>query len=47
MAMYEAQHPKADVKRMHLQVFEEGGGLIGIDGCVQGEVHMFEKYLST
>lgn len=47
MAMYETQHHKADIDRMHLQIFEEGGGLIGIDDCVQGEVNRLEKYLST
>ena len=47
MTMYEAQHPKADVDRLYLQRCEGGRGLIGLEDCVQVEVHSLENYLST
>ena len=47
MTMYEAQHPKADVDRLYLQRYEGRRGLIGLEDCVQVEVHSLEKYLST
>ena len=47
MTMYGAQRPKADVDRLYLQRCERGRGLIGLEDCVQVEVHSLEKYLST
>ena len=47
ITMYRAQHPKADVDRLYLQRCEGGRGLIGLEDCVQVEVHNLEKYLST
>ena len=47
MTMYGAHHPKADVDRLYLQRWEEGSGLLGLEDCVQVEVHSLEKYLST
>ena len=47
MTMYGAHHPKADVDRLYLQRCEEGRGLLGLEDCVQVEVHSFEQYLST
>ena len=45
--MYGAHHPKADVDRLYLQRCEGGRGLLGLEDCVQVEVHSLEKYLST
>ena len=47
MTMYGAHHPKADVDRLYLQRCEGGRGLIGLEDCLQVEVHSHEKYLST
>ena len=47
MTMYGAHHPKADVDRLYLQRCEGGRGLLGLEHCVQVEVHSLEKYLST
>ena len=47
MTMYGAHHPKANVGRMYLQRCEGGRGLLGLEDCVQVEVHSLEKYLST
>ena len=47
MTMYGTQHPKADVDGQYLQRCEGGRGLIGLEDCVQVEVHILEKYLST
>ena len=47
MTMYGAHHPKANVDRLYFQKFEGGRGLIGLEDCVQVEVHSLEKYLST
>ena len=47
MTMYGAQHPKADVDRLYLQRCEGRRGLIGLESCVQVEVHSLEKYLIT
>ena len=47
MTMYGTYHPKADVDRLYLQRCEGGRGLIGLEDCVQVEVHSHEKYLST
>ena len=47
MTMYGAQHPKADADRLYLQRRDGGRGLIGLEDCVQVEVHSLEKYLST
>ena len=47
MTMYGAHHPKADVDRLYLQRCEGGRGLLGLEDCVQVEVHSLEKYLST
>ena len=46
MTMYGAQHPKADVDRLHLQSCEEVRGPIRLEDCVQGEAHSLEKYLN-
>ena len=45
--MYETQHLKADVERLYLQRCEGGRGLIGLENCVQVEVHSLENHLST
>ena len=47
MTMYEVHHPKADVDRLYLQRCEGGRGLLGMEDCVQVEVHSLENYLST
>ena len=47
MTMYGAHHPNADVDRLHLQRCEGETGLMGLEDCVQVEVHSHEKYLST
>ena len=47
MTIYGAHHPKADVDRLYLQRCEGGRGLLGLEDCVQVEVHSLEKYLST
>ena len=47
MTVYGAHHPKADVDRPYLQRCERGRGLLGLEDCVQVEVHSLEKYLST
>ena len=44
---YGAQHHKADVDTQYLQRCEGGRGLIGLEDCVQVEVHSLEKYIST
>ena len=46
-AMYGAHHPKADTDRLYLQRCEGGRGPLGLEDCVQVEVHGLEKYLST
>ena len=46
MAMYKAHHPQADVDRLYLQRCEGGTGLVGLEDCVQVEVHSLKKYLS-
>ena len=45
--MYGAHHPKANVDRLYLQRCEGRRGLLGLEDCVQVEVHSLEKYLST
>ena len=47
IAMYWVQHPKADVDRLYLQRCEGGRGLMGLEDCVEVEVHSLENYLST
>ena len=47
MTMYGTHHPKADVDRLYLQRYEAGRGLLGLEFCVQVEVHNLEKYLIT
>ena len=48
MAMYGAQHPKADGNRLYLQRCEGGRrGLMGLEDCVLVELHSLEKCLST
>ena len=47
MTMYGAHHSKADVDRLYLQRCEGTRGLLGLEDCVQVEVHSLEKYLST
>ena len=47
MTMYGAHHPKANVDRLYLQRCEGRRGLLGLEDCVQVEVHSLEKYLST
>ena len=47
MTMYGAHHPKADVDRLYLQRCEGGRGLLGLEDCVQVEVHSLDKYLNT
>ena len=47
MTMYGSHHPKADVDRLYLKRCEAGRGLLGLEDCVQVEVHSLEKYLST
>ena len=44
---YGAHHPKTDVNRLYLQRCEGGRGLLGLEDCVQVEVHSLEKYLSA
>ena len=46
VAMYKAHHPQADVDRLYLQRCEGGKGLVGLEDCVQVEVHSLKKYLS-
>ena len=46
IAMYKAHHPQADVNRLYLQRCEGGTGLVGLEDCVQVEVHSLKKYLS-
>ena len=45
--MYETHYPKADADRLHLQRCEGGRSLVGLEYCVQVEVYIHEKYLST
>ena len=45
--MYGAHNPKADVDILYLQRCEGGRDLLGLEDCVQVEVHSIEKYLST
>ena len=45
--MHGTHHPKADVDRLYLQRYEAGRGLLGLEFCVQVEVHNLEKYLIT
>ena len=47
VTMYGSHHPKADVDRLYLKRCEGGRGLLGLEDCVQVEVHSLEKYLST
>ena len=47
MRMYGAHQPKVDVDRLYSQKCEGGRGLIGLEDCVQVEVHSLEKYLRT
>ena len=47
MTRYGAHHPKTNVDRLYLQRCEGGRGLLGLEDCVQVEVHSLEKYLST
>ena len=47
MTMYGAQHHKADVDRLYLQRCEGRRGLIGLEDCVQVQLHTLEKHLST
>ena len=47
MTMYEAHHPKVDVDRLYLQRCEAERGLLGLEDCVQVEVYILDKYLST
>ena len=47
ITMYGAHHPKADVDKLYLQRCEGGRGRLGLEDCVQVEVHSFEKHLST
>ena len=47
ITMYGAHYPKADVDRLHLQRCEGRRGLIGLEDCVQVEVHSLEKDPST
>ena len=47
MTIYRAHHPKAGVNRQYLQRCKGGRGLLGLEDCVQVEVHCLEKYLST
>ena len=43
MTMYGAHNPKADVDILYLQRCEGGRGLLGLEDCVQVEVHSIEK----
>ena len=43
MTLYGAHHSKADVDRLYLQRCEGGRGLVGLEHCVQVEVHSLEK----
>ena len=45
--MYGAHYPKANVGRLYLQRCKGGRGLLGLEDCVEVEVHSLEKYLST
>ena len=45
--MYGAQHLKADVDRLYLQQCEGWRGMIGLEDCVQVEVHSLDNYLYT
>ena len=47
VTMYWAHHPKAVVDTLYLQICEGGRSLLGLEDCVQVEVHSLEKYLST
>ena len=47
MTMYGVHHPKADVDRLYLQRCEGGRGLLGLEDCMQIDVHSLEKYLSA
>ena len=47
MTMYGAHHSKADVDRLNLQRCEGGRSLLGLEKCVQVDVHSLEKYLNT
>ena len=47
MTIYGANHPKADVDRLYLLECEGGRGLLGLEDCVQVEVHSLDKYLNT
>ena len=47
MTIYGAQHLKADVDRLYLHRCEGGRRLIGLEDCVQVEVHCLENSLST
>ena len=43
MTMYEAQHPKADLDRLYLQICEGKRSLIGLEDCVQVEADSLEE----
>ena len=45
--MYGTHRPEADVTRLYFQRCERCRDLIGLEDCVQAEVHRLEKYLST
>ena len=47
IAMYVVHRLKADVDKLYLQRFQGGRGLLGLEDCVQVEVHSIEKHLST
>ena len=47
MTIYGTNHPKADVDRLYLLGCEGGRGLLGLEDCVQVEVHSLDKYLNT
>ena len=47
MTIYGAQHLKADVDRLYLQRCEGGRSLIGLEDCVQVELHCLQNSLST
>ena len=47
MTIYGAQHPKANVDKLYLQVCEGGRGLIGIRDCVQVGTHSLIALIST
>ena len=47
MTIYGPNHPKADVDRLYLLGCEGGRSLLGLEDCVQVEVHSLDKYLNT